>query len=130
MKPLPASASDEDLIRFIDSWAALLEREDYSSAFAYTEHRLSGDWTPESIREAIKDYGQRRADQRVTLHGAPTDVEQRKQVTRSARLRDGYVGEIWYDLNIDGVVSDLTATFDLIADDEGLRIRLHDIHVM
>jgi hypothetical protein len=40
------------------------------------------------------------------------------------------VGEIWYDLNIDGVVSDLTATFRVVRVPGGLVMRLNDLHVM
>ncbi len=41
----------------------------------------------------------------------------------------GDVGEIWYDLNIDGVVS-TNATFVILDDHQGLNIALNDIHVM
>jgi hypothetical protein len=130
MKALSASASDDELIRFIDGWAALLEREDYAGAYAYTEQDPSREWTPELMRFAIKDYGARRPTQRVTVAGVPSDISQIKEVSRSANQGQGYVGEIWYDLNIDGVVSDLTATFDLIVEGGELKVRLHDIHVM
>ena len=40
------------------------------------------------------------------------------------------VAEIWYDLNIDGVASDLTATFRVVRGRDGLTIYLNDIHVM
>lgn len=130
MKPLPASATDEELIRFIDGWAALLEREDYASAFGYTDHDPAPNWTPELIRKVIKEYGKANSDQIVTVQGVPSDVTQRKEITRSEAGLTGYAGEIWYDLNINGVVSDLTATFDLVVDGEGLRILLNDIHVM
>jgi hypothetical protein len=130
MKALSASASDDELIRFIDVWAALLEREDYAGAYAYTEQDPSREWTAELMRDVIKDYGDRKPNQRVTVVGRPSDITQRKEVSRSANGRQGFVGEIWYDLNIDGVVSDLTATFDLVAEGGTLKVRLNDIHVM
>ena len=40
------------------------------------------------------------------------------------------IGEIWYDLNIDGVTTDLTATFFIVRDRAGIKIVLSDIHVM
>jgi len=40
------------------------------------------------------------------------------------------LGQVWYDLNINGKVSDLTATFDLERTNQGLIIKLNDIHVM
>jgi hypothetical protein len=78
MKALPASASDNEMVRFIDGWAALLEREDYVGAFAYTDHDPATGWTPDLIREVIKAYGEKRPDQKVTVAGAPSDVTQRK----------------------------------------------------
>ena len=130
MKPLPTTASDEELLRFIDSWVSLLEAEDYEAAFSYTEHDLGMGWTPELIREVIKSYGGAKPWQRVTLAGQPTDVSQRKQVLRLEPNAIGEVGVIWYDLNLDGIVSDLTATFHLCLSSKGLLVRLNDIHVM
>ena len=130
MKALPASASDNEMLGFIDGWAALLEREDYAAAFAYTDQDPAMGWTPELIREVIKEYGERRPDQKVTVAGVPSDVTQRKEVDRARKDRTGRVGEIWYDLNIDGVASDLTATFTVILELGQLRILLNDIHVM
>ena len=130
MKPLPAGSSNDELLRFIDGWAALLEREDYAAAIAYTDHIPAMGWTPDLLREVIKSYGERCANQRVTVEGVPTDVIQRKEVDRATRNRNGRVAGIWYDLNIDGVASDLTATFEVLLEQGGLRILLSDIHVM
>jgi len=127
---LPATASDDDLLRFVDGWARLMEREDYVAAFDYTEHDPYMRWTPELIREVVKSYGASNPAQKVTLEGRPTDVHQRKEVTRWPETRPGGVGEIWYDLNIDGLASDLTATFAIQANGDGLTIVLGDIHVM
>ena len=38
MVPLPATITDEELIAFVDRWAALLEQEDYEAACAFTDH--------------------------------------------------------------------------------------------
>jgi hypothetical protein len=130
VNPLPDSASDADLLSFIDGWAALMEHEDYTGALGYTEHAPEMDWTPSLLREVVKAYGEARPDQKVTLAGIPSDVSQRKEVTRWRENGFGEVGEIWYDLNIDGVASDLTATFAIVRAAEGLFIRLNDIHVM
>ena len=127
---LTSTASDNEILQFIDDWAALLEREDYDAAFAYTDHDPATGWTPNLIRETIKAYGHRRPDQRVTVSGVPSDVTQRKEVSRAKKNATGRIGEIWYDLNIDGVASDLTAIFDVILDRGQLRIVLNDIHVM
>ncbi|MEW4456432.1 hypothetical protein AB1L30_27460 [Bremerella sp. JC817] len=107
-----------------------MELEDYDAAFAFTEHIPEMKWTPTLIRDVVKAYGDAEPTQRVTVIGKPTDVTQRKNVDRWPKNAHGAVGEIWYDLNIDGFVSDLTATFVILDVDDGLDIALNDIHVM
>ena len=130
MKPLSLNASDADLIAFADGWAELMEAEDYEAAFAYTEHTPEMGWTPVLIREVVKGYGDAEPNQKVTLFGKPTDIVQRKNVRRHEPNRFNFIGEIWYDLNINGYASDLTATFDLKLTAEGILAYLNDIHVM
>lgn len=130
MPHLPTSATDEELISFIDRWAALMELEDYEQAYAFTGHFPEMEWSPALMRYAIKEYGECHPEQKVTLHGQPTDITQRKDVSRWPRTERGELGEIWYDLNIDGYVSDLTAIFRIVENDSGLEIKLFTIHVM
>lgn len=130
MAPLPATVTDAELIAFVDEWAALLEQEDYDAAFAFTDHVPAMGWTPELIRDAIKGYGDAAPGQRVTVRGVPSDVTQSKEVDRWPPNAHDVFGEIWYDLNIDGRASDLTATFALQHVDGGVAVLLNDIHVM
>lgn len=130
MSHLPLSATDEELVQFVDGWARLMEAEDYDAAFAYTSHSPYMHWTPELLREVVKAYDEALPTQRVTLDGVSTDISQRKDVNRYPDPRPGGIGYIWYDLNIDGVVSDLTATFDIQVDRQGLVVVLDEIHVM
>jgi len=125
---LPLTASDDDLIQFVDGGARLMEIEDYASAFQYTAQDTYMHWTPDLIREAVKTYGRGDSRQRVTLHGKATDVQQRREVTRWGD--GGLAGIGAYDLYIDGYVSDLTATFVIQASVNGLTVVLQDIHVM
>lgn len=127
---LSATATDDDLLEFVDGWVRLLESEDYVGAFHYTAQDPTMRWTPDLIREVIKGYGDRDAAQKVTLDGKPTDVSQRKEVMRWPEARPGGIGEIWYDLNINGYVSDLTATFAIQESRNGLIVVLEEIHVM
>jgi hypothetical protein len=113
MTPFPSTISNAELITFIDGWAALLEVGDYQAAYQYTAHDPEMQWTPELMREIIESYGDAEPGQRVTVVGMPADVQQRKEVDRWPINRSGGVGEIWYDLNINGQVSDLTAIFSL-----------------
>ena len=130
MEPLPETATEADLIAFVDRWAALMAREDYAAAYAFTEHDQYQGWTPDLIRQVVKSYGDAREDQRVTVAGVPSDITQRKKVSRWDENKYGVVGEVWYDLNIDGVASDLTATFGIVRAPGGLVVWLNDIHVM
>jgi hypothetical protein len=130
MDLLPLDASDDDLIAFADRWAALMESEDYGAAYVFTEHDAHMKWTAELLGEVVKAYGDADPKQKVTVDGKPTDISQRKNVNRWERNAYNAIGEIWYDLNIDGFASDLTATFTIIQRADGLAIQLNDIHVM
>jgi hypothetical protein len=130
MTPLHTTSTDSELIAFVDRWASLLEKEAYYEAYHLTDHDPAMRWTPELIRTVIKSYGEASSTQRVTLAGKPTDITQRKIVTRRPENRAKGVGEVWYDLNIDGFASDLTATFWIVSTPEGFLLRLNDIHVM
>lgn len=125
MTPLPENVSDSEIIAFVDRWAALLEREDYEAAFGLTGHHPSGAWTAQAILEAIKRHGAR-----VTLDGVwDGNGHHDKEVTRWPTKPDGYCGDIWYDLYVDGRHSDLTALFYLKPTEGGLVVHLIDIGV-
>jgi hypothetical protein len=130
MRPLSTTPTDQDLIAYVDHWASLLEKEAYSEAYQWTDHDPAMGWTPDLIRKVIKSYGEASPAQRATVEGKPTDITQRKKVTRWPENRLKGVGEVWYDLNIDGFASDLTATFWVVSTQGGLLLRLNDIHVM
>jgi hypothetical protein len=130
MKSLPKDISDDALIKLIDEWAGLMEAEDYDAAFQFTEQVPEMKWTPELYRKVIKSYGDCLSTQKVTVQGKPTDISQRKKVDRWEPNALSEVGEIWYDLNIDGFASDLTATFRICQTPEGIILRLNDVHVM
>ncbi|MCB1098242.1 MAG: hypothetical protein KDN22_21905 [Verrucomicrobiae bacterium] len=87
-------------------------------------------WTPELIRKIIQSYGEENSSQRATLEAAATDIHQRKNVDRWDDAPNRSLGEVWYDLGIDGQASDLTATFTIRERDGGLVLILNDVHVM
>ena len=127
---IPNDAPDVAFIAAVDAWAALLEAEDYQGAFDITDHVDAMEWTPDLIREVIKSYGEADPGQRVTVAGKPNDIRQRKNVRRFPKNKAEMVGEVWYDLNINGLASDLTALFGIRAKPMGLVLTLDDIHVM
>ena len=109
-----------------------MEREDYESALDFVECDKSH-WTPDLLRGIVKGYwnhGRQRPEQKVTVAGVPSDISQEKAVEFWDRDGEGCVGEIIYDLNIDGEATDLTAQFDLIAVDKGWVVELRDIQVL
>lgn len=132
-------ATDAEIIACVDAWVRLLEAENYREACASVDAPPGGVWTPELIRSLIKGgWDDARKDNRVTLAGAPRRVRiegrvavltQRKDVDRFEANDGGEVAEIWYDLNVDGTLSDLTATFRLVRVSQGLLLRLYDICV-
>jgi hypothetical protein len=142
---LAANATDEDIIGLIDQWVILLEQEKYEEAYLYLDTETF--WSAELIRDIIKSYGDE-MDNKVTLHNNGTAMDgagnveaakQRKEVVGYSKQRtieegidwfDENRGEVWYDLNINGLVSDLTATFDLERRSGRIHIVLQDIHVM
>ena len=112
----------------VHQWVRLLEAQEYEQAFALTEHE-DRSWTPALLRQFIEGYGDAEPNQKVTLSGVPTDITQRIKVSRWPE-QNGAVGEVWYDLNINGVVSDVTATFYICVVPDGLVLSLNDVHVM
>lgn len=130
LTPLARNVTDAELIGLIDRWVSLLERADYEAAFALTDHLPELGWSPTQLREVIHWYGPHDPHRRVTLECAPTDITERKVVSRWPEpMPNGFFGEIWYSLNIDGKASDLTASFTLRYTAEGVTVHLEDIDV-
>jgi hypothetical protein len=130
MQPLPITSSDKELVEVVHQWVRLLESEKYDEAFAMTDHVENSGWTPSFIRQFIEGYGDAEPGQKVTFEGKPTDISQRIEVTRWDENTYGEIGEVWYDLNINGFASDITATFRVCMVPGGLVLKLNDVHVM
>lgn len=129
MSPLAENVTDEEVIAYIDRWAALMAREDYEGAFAFTDHEETG-WDADSIRDVVKSYGDADPGQRVTVDGDSNPHAQCKEIDRWPEVvPDGRFGLVWYDLNIDGKTSDLTATFFLKRVSGGVVVSLEEIGV-
>jgi len=45
MTHLPRTATDEELISFVDQWAALMQFEEYEQAYTFTGHFLEMGWS-------------------------------------------------------------------------------------
>ena len=130
MKVLPVNATDDDLLQLVHDWVRLLEAGRYEEAFELTDHVPSSGWTPTLIKQCIEGYDEALPNQHVTLQGVANDIIQHIEVSRWISAKQCFVGDIWYDLNINNVVSDLTATFYICESLDGLYLSLNDIHVM
>lgn len=142
---LTIDATDEASIEFIDQWVTLLADEKHKEALSYIEAEPF--WTAELTKEIITNDNESPED-RIMLKNNGTCIDgkgqvhpayQRKEVEWYSEKRsieegigwfDENRGTIWYDLNISGLVSDLTATFDMEKHGDRIHVILQDIHVM
>jgi len=130
MTPLLNTATNKELLDVVHQWVRLLELEEYEKAYSFIDPVKDSGWTPDLIKQFIEGYGDAEIGQRVTFEGKQTDISQRVEVTRWEENQRSEVGEICYDLNINGFVSDITATFSICTSSEGFILKLSDIHVM
>jgi hypothetical protein len=133
---LPESATDAEIIAAIEDWLRLLEREDYEAAVGAIGSRPPGEWTAKLLRDCVNYHGYSdRNDHRVTLTGVSRDRDFQGRVLEDVQEKDvhrndgGEPFHVWYQLCIDGFISDQIATFDLERVPQGLRLHLEDICV-
>ena len=127
MKPLNRDATDEDFLRVVEKWISILEQEDYDRALEWIPSCGYMHWTPKTLRGEIKDAGECKPDQKVTMDGESEFHRQTIHVSRWDLDEHGQCGEIWYTLNIDGQTTALTAYFRITENPEGLVLRLWDV---
>lgn len=141
MKLLPLNANDHEILDIAKEWVAALAKEDYQTAFDLTGHDPYYRWTPALIKSVINGYGlpEPRRDGKVfritpieeakgeitPLHKVeyfedPEDIEETGETA---------IGEVWFDLPLNGEWSDLTATFQIRRNKQNILLVLNDIHV-
>lgn len=132
---LPESATDGEILARIGEWEALLARREYERALASCD--AADGWSADLLRHLIEDGWDDPGPHHVTVEGHPRALPAGGACVRVA-LRDvrrfggnagGEVAEVWYDLHVNGVASDLTATFRLVRVPGGLRLRFIDVNV-
>lgn len=132
---LPAAHSDTQILDIIDAWIADLARGDYACAHARTAHDAYYGWTPALLRVVIEGYGSPEpyADgtvYRVTPAAEASGTRQERCVERPANQDGGAaLAEARHSLPLNGVWSDLTATFRVESTALGARLVLQEIHV-
>lgn len=129
---LPADASDADIIQHIDKWVGLLEQRKFVEALAVIPG-TDPIWDADLLAEIISDYC---TDENnvITSFNNGTSIDGLGQVRPDYQRKevDWYDqhGSVWYDLNVNGLVSDLTATFTITKKAAQLVITLDDVHMM
>ncbi|MGK5037592.1 hypothetical protein [Janthinobacterium sp. LB3P118] len=132
---LPAAPSDSHILAIIDAWIADLARGDYACAHARTAHDAYYGWTSALLRAVIEGYGSPEpyADgsvYRVTPATLASGAPQERCVERPTGQDGGAaLAEARHSLPLNGVWSDLTATFRVEHAAPGVRLVLQEIHV-
>jgi hypothetical protein len=140
MTALPIDSSDDQILAVARAWAAALAEGNFERAYAITAHDPHYQWTPDRIGNVIAGnglpltQGGGRAHRVTSLATATGPLRPRHEVHRFPKPRSldagvAAIGEVWFDLPLDGAWSDLTATFELQRTAEHLLLVLNDIHV-
>ena len=139
MITLPANASDNEILYVVRRWVDLLANGEFDEAQALLiRDGAERDWPPELVAELIISYELPPAvdtgeKARVTKIGDArvADIHPHPFVARWEKSgRPGVIGDVHFDLPINGIWSDLTAIFFLRQVAEGLALELFDIHVL
>ena len=139
MLTLPSNATDADLLAAVRTWVDLLAAGEYAQAQALLVRvEKERNWPPARVAEVVAAYKpspQTRAEgaARVTsVHTARVaDFLPRHAVSRwGPGCRPGVVGDIHFDLPINGAWSDLMATFLFRRVPGGLALELWYLDVV
>jgi hypothetical protein len=139
---LALEASTAEILKAVEGWVNLLEQEDYERAYAYTEQDEQYQWTPDLIQSVIYSYGFQVLHSHDEFYRI-TPVNTDSAGNRSPRQEvDFYqeplleeakeaaiIGQVWYDLPLNGEWSDLTATFKVVRRETYLTLELAEIRV-
>ncbi len=131
-----------DIEAVIHQWVQFLVEENYVAAFQYTVHDPYYKWTPELIASVIKGYGLPYEEPwlkfRVTAphlaigncSNPNPEINGFSDPYLHRNNEGGFViGEVRYELPLNGAWSDLTVTFAIIAMDDYSTLELNEIHV-
>ena len=127
-------ADDESILGYIDHWCDLLAKQRYAAALAAVHGGAEPNhWNPELLEKVINGYGLPEphpcgevfvVTERTTAKG-----KQHHREIQREDFGDPHIGDLWYDLPLNGEWSDLTAAFDLKRDGSQLGIVLDQVHV-
>jgi hypothetical protein len=141
---IKSPATQIDLENAINAWLDLLSEEKYLDAYTFTLHDPYYQWTPKLLEEVINGYGlpyenDGSAKCKVTKWTLAVKDNTRNYYKEfnffdkpipNHRTDFVEIGDIYYDLPIDGEWSDLTATFKILQSKTFTTLELNEIHVM
>lgn len=129
------TASDQELLEGVKKWVSLLAEEKFLEAYELTAQDSYYEWTPQLMRSVIAGYGMRhepgdheyRISKISETQGGPSprwEVERWQDAEPRSRI-----GSVSCDLPLDKEWSDLTATFEVVKNEDHLMLVLQEIHV-
>jgi len=139
MSSLPRESEAEELLGLVRQWVDKLAADRYEQAFELIPGEVDH-WTPALARKVVSNYGspEPREDGR-TFRVTPVkeaqirDSQPRHEVTfydRNSKRDGAKIGDVHFDLPLDGYWSDLTALFSIWKNNEIVILKLEDIHVL
>jgi hypothetical protein len=129
--------TDDAVRSAVEQWVTLLADTRFADALAMLAP--SEQWKPELLATVVCNYGfvEPRGDGKtftVTPLASATGVGPRFDVSWFDKpVGSGWasiVGDVHYDLPLNGAWSDVTAIFNLVDTEQGLVLALDDVHVM
>ena len=139
MISIPINATDAEVLDVVTDWVDLLADGDFVEAQSLLiQDGAERDWPPSLVASVIGSYefppsvgsGEKSRVTRVR-DARVVDIEPRPSVSRwNKGGRQGVIGDVHFDLPINGIWSDLTAIFSLRQLDDRIAIELYDIHVL
>jgi hypothetical protein len=135
MLKVDLSASSEEVLNALGVWLNALDEEDYEKAskMLYWPPWSKG-WSADIIKRLIVNYGavDPRKDGQVFKVTDPNIAQGNpdNSVRRFSQTESGAVGDVCYDLPLNGEWSQVTATFRLYRIGDEMGFGLEDIHVL
>ena len=148
MMTFPVSCSDDEIRKAVVEWSELLAQGNYSGAlslFAHSSESFVFEWTPEHLEDWVSNYGCARKDYDSGAYRKVTSLFEQPNCDRLIRNAikvnrqslygldpKHYTGMVhYYDVPLDGELSDLTARFHIKKiGDAAITLEFLDIHVM
>jgi len=129
---LPCFPSEREVFEVVERWVDALSDGQFHKAYDLTVHDAYYNWSPALMQLVIEGYGHPEphpkgpfvVTSRKSALGVPRhEIDWWDEEQRSA------IGEVWYDMPLNGRWSDVTTTFLLVQRDGACFLVLEQIHV-